>query len=1059
MGYNRKRVRGIHRLYGKDVDWEVKIGDKKRFIIDTVPYGTELNSEQIEFLQKYCIENEYPFGFLTNGDDFIVVSGCADDEQPILTYSVIQNPDEASKILDMYSYKSYDSQKIKEYYMQFQFTLEKLKERLKAEDARHALYETAEKFADCKHSDRNVGIIKKYVDEALDGKQVEKDESSLDFEASDIEKQLEAEKVELQAKVDQLSKELQSAQSKMDAEATERSEMQSSIDEKDAEIARMTAKIDELSKKAAEAAEGGETTVIECADETKIRFEELQNAHAEELARQKEVYEAEIEKLNSLLNEAQNGNDARNVIVQAGELTADTTETEDQLIEKLQEKQIELDRLTSQMEDSKETIVKLTNEKMDLLDKIEELTKAQEQSVVAEDSIEGSDTTEDSEEVYELKSQIADKDSEIAELNSELDKAMKQIKLLNIEADSLRNSHTIQADEVQLEIGSGGEAAIVKQLVTENNQLKTQLRLMVESDDLSQQADAFAVEVAKYRDQIATLINDNTKLQQEIEQQNIKISDLNDMLVKKGTAKQTAAMELLDSIEDDPSQERTYVAVIDDSLYQERDIRRFIGICIEELYKTAAVQLMPTLYDSQNFTIKEVKNGEQCDLTLGTKRFNLDIEDDTEDSLMAKVVQMYAPYKDRVFYCKKIGTPKAEFDDLYKDKKTFDDGVIEDDSAAVQADMEATQEVADSTVEMGMADTQYSDSNVEGQVIGYGYFGIRGQDALFNYEYATCRSVKYLYTQTNQRYYKIDDDQLESQLVQSIQALIAACPQNVLEQQLNEYHNTANFEAFSDKLVPLQTLNKSKPRIPMNRLAIDHLDSMKDVMDILTVVADIFGYTEESVTIMYEMSYYADDENLQNCLADINSVQVQNNIDYPGDTTGDLFEKGIDGGIIDNTILSRNSLEIQNKLFRGLTRVITEDLNDEIVDDSQFENAVSKMLNKAVNNRRKIDPKLFGPVVGTNNRQVISTNKADVGDRFVQVKAGNQIYYIARLEPVQQMYAFIRMQQVLFGNKQIRFMMNISQDAFNFYKSEFITSNPALDIIVNTIISYIETRI
>ena len=60
----------------------------------------------------------------------------------------------------------------------------------------------------------------------------------------------------------------------------------------------------------------------------------------------------------------------------------------------------------------------------------------------------------------------------------------------------------------------------------------------------------------------------------------------------------------------------------------------------------------------------------------------------------------------------------------------------------------------------------------------------------------------------------------------------------------------------------------------MNRLAIDHLDSMKDVMDILTVVADIFGYTEESVTIMYEMSYYADDENLQNCLADINSVQV-----------------------------------------------------------------------------------------------------------------------------------------------------------------------------------------
>jgi len=116
-----------------------------------------------------------------------------------------------------------------------------------------------------------------------------------------------------------------------------------------------------------------------------------------------------------------------------------------------------------------------------------------------------------------------------------------------------------------------------------------------------------------------------SKVQVELNQKNLKIEDLKDQLVAKGSKEQVQNMELLDSIEDDPEQERTYVAAIDGNLYQERDIRRFVGICIEELYKTAAVTLMPILYDSNNFIVKEVRDNGDCDFTLGTKRFALDI--------------------------------------------------------------------------------------------------------------------------------------------------------------------------------------------------------------------------------------------------------------------------------------------------------------------------------------------------------------------------------------------------------------------------------------------------
>lgn len=82
---------------------------------------------------------------------------------------------------------------------------------------------------------------------------------------------------------------------------------------------------------------------------------------------------------------------------------------------------------------------------------------------------------------------------------------------------------------------------------------------------------------------------------------------------------------------------------------------------------------------------------------------------------------------------------------------------------------------------------------------------------------------------------------------------------------------------------------------------------------------------------MYKIKYVDGDENIQGCLGSIDDIIEDNVIDYPGDSVGNFFEKRIDGGITDNTILSRNSLEIQSKIFRGLTKVINEDINNEIV--------------------------------------------------------------------------------------------------------------------------------
>lgn len=1172
MGYNKKRIRGIHRIYSDDIDWKVTIGDNKRFVIDTVAYGVEITENDIDTAAQYCVENEFPFGFITNGDDIVIVSGCKDDEQPILRSQVFENPEDAAKILEMYDYKSYDSTKIKDYYMQFQFTMDKLKERLSHEDARQAMYDTAENFAECKPSERNKNIIKKFMDTALDGKQAD---AELEFEASEEEKRLTAEKAELEAQIEDLNKQLIDAKSKIDTDATTRSELQVELDEKIKELDKvqqtlevkqdelntlqknidamqetvnnkqdeidrirqeaqaeqeslqaekqealekvqnLEEKVEELTKQLEDAEKQKEEQTVNSeeqssdsrepenievyADEAKLKLLEIESQHEQEVnALNQQIADlktalsdtktdlaaarAMLDKKEIVINNSEDdksenfvgddGNlhmkglvDGHQVNVEAHALMVDSSKDVEELNQELAAKQAALDTLQQQFDESKNVIIELTNDKVTLqaqvdalTDKVENLQKTAGQTEQVDSSEEQSTESAekvdnaDSDEVKALNEKLVERDRQIEDLTQQLAVAQEKLGMVQMELAAIKKSHTIKTDEVKLEVGGDSEK-VIQDLVQENQQLKTQIRIMTDSGNLTAQADSFAAEVEKYRSQINELHVKIQALEVEINQKNIKIEELEDKLVRKGSKKQVEAMDLLDSIEDDPQQERTYVAVIDDNLFQERNIKRFIGICIEELYKTAAVSLMPILYDSNNFHVREVRNGENCDFTLGVKRYALDISDDTEDSLMQKAVSMYKAYPDRIFYCKKIGTVKVQFDDMYHSDKS----VNSDDAMSLESDHTADENSNGvETRENENVENSDNGNNVDstGMVDGYAYFGIRGTEQLLNYQYAQCISIAAIYTATNNRYYTVDDQSLASQIISQVQALIAACQSNMIEAGLKNYKALGTLDGL---LEPMTMSNKGLPKMPMTKTVISNVNSMEDVNKVLVAVADAFGYDEQLVQIMYKIKYVEGDENIQGCLGSIDDIIEDNVIDYPGDSVGNFFEKRIDGGITDNTILSRNSLEIQSKIFRGLTKVINEDINNEIVQDDQFADVVQQMFRHGLANRRKIDPRMFGQVVGT-DRMAVSTNKADVLDKYVTVRAGNQVYYVSRPEPVLLIYELIRMQTALYGNKQITFCVNISEDAFKFYRDEFRTNQPQLDMLVKTIVNYVETR-
>ena len=139
--------------------------------------------------------------------------------------------------------------------------------------------------------------------------------------------------------------------------------------------------------------------------------------------------------------------------MQANEIVVkDDTELAD-VKRELAEKEIRLIDTQNQLEDSKGVIARLTNEKIKL-----------------------------QEELDEYAGEIQNK-PRLSLRKPSKDQNQQEIERLKRELEEVKNSHTIKTSEVQLEI-EGDSNKAMKDLILENNQLRTQIQIMMESDSL-----------------------------------------------------------------------------------------------------------------------------------------------------------------------------------------------------------------------------------------------------------------------------------------------------------------------------------------------------------------------------------------------------------------------------------------------------------------------------------------------------------------------------------------------------------------------------------------------
>lgn len=122
MGYNKKRVRGVKRVYNSDIDWEIIINEEHRFIVRTIGYGEELkiNSEDI-------INNHRGFDFLviTDGNYIELYSEKLDTKEPIIK-TKLEDEEDFSSILEKLGLNGYSYKSIEELFSTQLLTIEEL---------------------------------------------------------------------------------------------------------------------------------------------------------------------------------------------------------------------------------------------------------------------------------------------------------------------------------------------------------------------------------------------------------------------------------------------------------------------------------------------------------------------------------------------------------------------------------------------------------------------------------------------------------------------------------------------------------------------------------------------------------------------------------------------------------------------------------------------------------------------------------------------------------------------------------------------------------------------
>lgn len=565
-----------------------------------------------------------------------------------------------------------------------------------------------------------------------------------------------------------------------------------------------------------------------------------------------------------------------------------------------------------------------------------------------------------------------------------------------------------------------------------------QLKVKQEQERLNEGVNIGSEKEMQYRKQIEKLHTEKSEQQDEIARLKDIINELNNKINNDKNNIQKQAYELINTIEDDPELPRSYVGVVNNKLFQEDSLRRFVGICIEKLYELESFNIMPLLFDGDVFKIKQ--NGEQVDFLINTKGYEINLEDETEETVLLKLKALFNKFSNIAFECKTIGTyvEPSEDDDELIDEEYDEVGV--DTSESFDDGLESKGLDGEQAIEGDNSDEDYIKTSLVVKIA-------KLSEVVWN---DNIKNIVLKGIAVGNKKYKIDSEEsINKQLIQVIDVLLTNTP------NFDDSIKTLMQKDFNGVSIAIKESGQNLIGIPFSRVGIDDIESISMIVPIINEIISSLNVNVKNVELFMEADIPSDSP-LNKYAVDFGEIPEYTN-EHECTMTGNTKSMVISGNITDMTLLNSSVTEMYNRVLAKCLAVKTNYLQERLDTVDGRITTFETIFDGFRGDKLRLANAL-GTIIGTDIK-IMSTDESEVSADHYEIQLSGKTVYVSELSAFELTFTLIKLHNYINKNKSIGIQVEIDLGAYDFYKDKLVTTNTRQALSVYTIINYIKTRL
>jgi hypothetical protein len=574
--------------------------------------------------------------------------------------------------------------------------------------------------------------------------------------------------------------------------------------------------------------------------------------------------------------------------------------------------------------------------------------------------------------------------------------------------------------------------------------------------------------------------------------------------------------DILNDQNDSPEAPRKYIGVIGTRLRQRNSITKFIGDCLTELHEHVGLDLMPIIYDSDYFKYKAtIVNPTDVDFRISGKPYEIDTMDLDEKELLDKLESVMSQFSGRVHFAykltgkapppviKAVAVVRTESGDISEEEDNIGEvlvgieeeenpeladvgeelaigsgGGLEVEEAVIESEAlsnNSEQEIESSLITGKIGIDKETDEPKEEELQSAGdgtarfrhpaspeYIGVALDNIMEVVGSEDVHLTDLQFVEAGGEVYEVNPENhgdINKIAVKCIDAMLAASSD--ISTAMDFIRNT-NFSELSGFIQEITPENRRLPRISISNYVVDGVDTFKKLVPI---VAGIGRHLKVKPKLYFkgeaeDKGYLRPYFTTSPLSGIVNQELLDSNwqVTYADRNEGLRGKIGIVTGLIAlKNIPTKNNFIIQSQLIKSTEEIKFGSHRAGLKTPQDISAAIEEIFAMKPDIDVARAAESMGKVVNC-SYPVLTTDIGLTGPMNTAVQIGGQEYYFTIEEPYQTMASIIKIFKVVHDNTGVAIKISMNQFVYDFYSSEFVTTNPTLRTTIRALLACIKTN-